>query len=50
MGLGLRSAVPLGFLYFWRGVARLKSISKVLAFSCQLGGLGGCPEDKNWCN
>ena len=33
MGLGLKATVPLGFLYFWRGLARLKSISKVLTFS-----------------
>ena len=50
MGLGLKAIVPLGFLSLWRGLARLKSILKVLAFSCQLGGSGGCPEVKTRCN
>ena len=50
MGLGLKATVPLGFLSFWRGLARLKSILKVLAFSCQLGGFGGCPKVKKRCN
>ena len=50
MGLGLKATFPLGFLYFWRGLARLKSILKVLAFSCQLGGSRGYLEVKKWCN
>ena len=41
MGLGLKANGPIGFLYFWRGLARLKSRLKVLAFSCQLGGFRG---------
>ena len=50
IGLGLNAIVPLGFLSFWRGLGRLKSILKVLAVSCQLGGFGGCPEVKKGCN
>ena len=46
MGLGLKATVPLGFLSLWRGLARLKSILKVLVFSRILGGSGGCPEVK----
>ena len=46
MGLGLKATVPLGFLSFWRGLGRLKSILKVLADSRNLWGFGGCPEVK----
>ena len=50
MGLGLKATAPLVFLSLWRGLARLKSLLKVLPFSCQLGGFGGCPEVKKRCN
>ena len=50
VGLGLKATVPLGFSYFWRGLARQKSILKVLVFSFQLGGLGGLPVAKKRCN
>ena len=50
MALGLKATVPVGFLSFWRGLAGVKSIFKVLAFSCQLGGSWGCPGVKKQCN
>ena len=36
-GFGPQATVPLGFLSFWRGLGRLKSILKVLADSRKLG-------------
>ena len=50
MGLGLKATVPLGVLSLWRGLARLKSVLKVPAFSWILDGSGECPEVKKWCN
>ena len=47
MGSGLKAAVPLGVLSFWRGLVGLKSILEVLADSPNLCGFGACPEVKN---
>ena len=47
MGLGLRATVPLGFLSFWRGLGRLKSILKVPVESRNLWGFGGVPRGQN---
>ena len=50
MGLGLKATVPLGFLSFWRGLGRLKSILTGLAASHNLWGFVGCLEVKTRCN